>query len=330
MSSASAGPRASLLLLACDQERDVEAAARSCLAQQCEPLQIVFSDDASSDRTATILRSIAAEYDGPHRLVVRCNQSNLGIAAHYNQLIAESSGELLITAAGDDVSTPDRVARLLAAWDATEGRADLVSSHVVDIDADGVEHGVLRVDDLAAHGGIDGWCRRRPFIIGAGHAFTRRMMQRFGPLAADVPYEDQIMVFRALASGGAVTVDAPLVRYRRGGGSARPRFASTEQERAWRVRRLNSEIAEREQLMRDAGVAGCVDQVGASLERLRVRQEYLRRLYAADSAMERLRVLFMANGPSRAWRFDKWVQSSTTAARIRIARRRDAPPAKPG
>jgi len=72
------------------------------------------------------------------------------------------------------------------------------------------------------------------------------------------------------------------------------------------------------------------DEVGASLERLRVRQEYLRRLYAADSAMERLRVLFMANGPSRAWRFDKWVQSSTTAARIRIARRRDAPPAKPG
>jgi hypothetical protein len=325
MSSPAATPRASLLLLAYNQERHIEEAARSCLAQQSEPLQIVFSDDGSSDRTLAILCSLAASYGGPHRVVVRRNERNLGIAAHYNRLVDESSGELLITAAGDDVSSPDRAARLLAAWDATGQRADLISSHMIDMDAGGVEHGVVRVDDLAAHGGVEGWCRRRPFIVGAGHAFTRRMMVRFGPMAAAVAYEDQIMVFRALASGGAATVDAPLVRYRRGGESARPAFASTAEERAWRVQRLQSEIAEREQLMRDAAVAGCVGEVGNALERLRVRQDYLRRLYEADSAIERLRVLFMANGPSRAWRFDKWMQSSAAAARLRSARRLAGP-----
>ena len=322
MSLSAAAPRASLLLLAYNQERYAEAAARSCLAQASEPLEIVFSDDASSDRTHDILRSVAADYRGPHRVVVRRNENNLGITGHYNRLLEESRGELLITAAADDISHPDRAARLLAAWDATGGRADLISSHLVDVDAAGVEHGVVKVDDLAASGGVDGWLRHRPFIIGAGHAFTRRMMRSFGPLDPAIHHEDQIMVFRALASGGAVTVDAALLRYRRGGVSATPASRTAEQMRTWRLRRLRQEIAEREQLERDSVVAGCADAVIAALQPLRVRQDYLRRLYDADSTLGRLQALFMAGGPAPGWRFGKWLQVSTTGLRVRARRRR--------
>jgi GT2 family glycosyltransferase len=322
MSASAAAPRASLLLLAYNQERYAEEAARSCLAQESEPLEIVFSDDASSDRTHEILRSVAADYRGPHRVVVRRNESNLGVTGHYNRLVEESCGELLITAAGDDTSRRERAARLLAAWDATGGRADLISSHLVDVDAEGVEHGVLKVDDLAASGGVDGWLRHRPFIVGAGHAFTRRMMRSFGPLDPAIHHEDQVMVFRALASGGAITVDAALVRYRRGGVSATPASRSVAQTRAWRMRRLRQEIAEREQLERDSVVAGCAEAVTAAFEPLRVRQDYLQKLYDADSALGRLQALFMAGGPTPAWRFSKWLQASTTGLRIRAARRR--------
>lgn len=321
MSVSAAAPRASLLLLAYNQERYAEEAARSCLAQESEPLEIVFSDDASSDRTHEILRSVAADYRGPHRVVVRRNETNLGITGHYNRLVEESCGELLITAAADDTSHPDRAARLLAAWDATGGRADLISSHLVDVDAGGVEHGVLKVDDLAASGGVDGWLRQRPFIVGAGHAFTRRMMRSFGPLDPAIHHEDQVIVFRALALGGAVTVDAALVRYRRGGASATPASRSVAQTRAWRLRRLRQEIAERQQLERDSAVAGCADAVIASLQPLRVRQDYLQRLYDADTALGRMQALFMAGGPTPAWRFRKWLQASTTGLRIRAARR---------
>jgi len=317
MSALAAAPRASLLLLAYNQERFAAEAARSCLAQASEPLEIVFSDDASSDRTHEILRSVAADYRGPHRVVVRRNETNLGITGHYNRLIEASSGELLITAAGDDTAHPDRAARLLAAWDATGGRADLISSHVVDVDAEGGEHGVLKVDDLAATADVAGWLRRRPFIIGAGHAFTRRLMRAFGPLDPAMHHEDQVMVFRALASGGAVTVDAPLLRYRRGGISATPAQRSAEQMRAWRIRRLGQEIAEREQIVRDAAVAGCAEVVAAALEPLRVRQAYLRRLYDADSALGRLQALFMAGGPAPTWRLRKWLQASAGEPRVR-------------
>ena len=318
---AAAAPRASLLLLAYNQERYAEEAARSCLAQDSEPLEIVFSDDASSDHTHDILRSVAADYRGPHRVVVRRNETNLGITGHYNRLVDASCGELLITAAADDISHSDRAARLLAAWDATGGRADLISSHLVDVDAEGAEHGVLKVDDLAAHGGVDGWLRHRPFVIGAGHAFTRRMMRSFGPLDPAIHHEDQIMVFRALASGGAVTVDAALVRYRRGGVSATPTSRSVAQTRAWRIRRLRQEVAEREQLERDSVIAGCADAVIASLQPLRVRQDYLQRLYDADSVLGRLQALLKAGGPAPAWRFRKWLQASNTALHFRSTRR---------
>jgi len=310
-------PRASLLLLACNQERYVEEAARSCLGQECEPLEIVFSDDASSDRTHDILTAVAADYRGPHRVVVRRNETNLGVTGHYNRLMDASSGELLITAAGDDASQPERVARLLAAWDATGGRADLISSHVVDVDADGVEHGVLKVADLGAIADVGAWLQQRPFIIGAGHAFTRRLMRTFGPLDPAMHHEDQVMVFRALASGGAVTVDAALVRYRRGGASATPSQRSVEEMRAWRLRRLQQEIAEREQLVRDASIAGCAEVVAAALEPLRVRQAYLRRLYDAESPLGRLQALFMTGGPAPGWRFRKWLQASAGTRRVR-------------
>jgi hypothetical protein len=76
----------------------------------------------------------------------------VGIGEHYNQLVRQASGELLVTAAGDDIRTPDRVRRLVQAWDATDRRADLIASHLTDLDHQGNQHGTLRVDDLSQPG----------------------------------------------------------------------------------------------------------------------------------------------------------------------------------
>jgi glycosyltransferase involved in cell wall biosynthesis len=308
--------RASILLLAYHQEDTAGAALRSCLAQRGEALDIVASDDASTDDTYRVLAEEAARYRGPHRVTVRRNDATLGIAGHYNDLLARTSSELLITAAGDDISEPDRVARLLQAWDSGGQRADLIASHVTDMSRDGTTRGVLRVDDLASYRRIGDWIRRRPHVIGAGHAFTHRMMRRFGPLDPMIQYEDQIMVFRAIASGGAVTVDAPLVRYRRGGQSARRRFKTAAELMAWRQRRLSQEIAEREQLIHDARVAGCEGDVAEALEGLRLRQLYMQRLDAAGTANERWAALREARQVPAAWRIRKWIQANFPTLRV--------------
>ena len=160
--SRTVSPRVAILLFTYNQAETAGEALRSCLAQTGEPVEIVASDDASSDETYAILQREAAAYVGPHRVRVQRNAATLGIPGHYNRLVDQTTSELLVTAAGDDISAPDRVARLLQAWDSTGRKADLVSSHVTDLAADGTVHGVLQVDDLGSLRRIDDWSGAAP------------------------------------------------------------------------------------------------------------------------------------------------------------------------
>ena len=298
-------PRVSVLLLAYNQAAHVRRAVLSCLAQDCEPLEVILSDDASSDRTFELMQELAAGYRGPHRVTARRNAGNVGIGEHYNQLVAASSGALLVTAAGDDISTPDRVRRLIEAWEATGCRADLIASHVIDLDDDDQLHAVMRVDDLSAYRGAADWARKRPYIIGAGHAFTRRMMERFGPIAPGVFYEDQVMVFRAIVSGGAVTVDAPLVHYRRGGTSRKPPFESQEHMKQWTLRQLGRELAEMHQLLADAQLANRLPEVREHIESRHVPARYQQLLQLSLTSAERWAAFRDASTLPYWWRLRK-------------------------
>lgn len=300
-----ASPRVSVLLLAYQQARFVPASAAAVLAQQGGPYEIVFSDDASTDGTYEALCRAADTYRGPHRVVVRRNARNLGIGGHYNALVEAAGGELLFTAAADDVSLPDRVATTVAAWEAHGRRPDLVAGHLLDLDQDDRVHGEIRVDDLAAWHGPDDWTRRRPYIVGAAHAFTRRLFERFGPLHDGLAYEDQILVFRALASGGAITVDRPLVHYRRGGTSSKPRFDDAAQMRAWTQRRVARQQVELDNLLADARVAGCEALVAAHLDDDRRRVRYQLDLLAAPDAAARWALARGASGLPLGWRLRK-------------------------
>lgn len=297
--------RVSIIFLAYNQEATVRRAVESCLAQDCEPLEIVLSDDASTDSTFALLQEMAAAYRGPHRVWARRNAVNVGIGEHYNQLVNVSAGQLLVTAAGDDISEPHRVRRLIDAWEANACRADLIASHVIDLDHDDHLHQVMRVDDLSVYRSAQEWARKRPYIIGAGHAFTRRMMDRFGPLSAQVFYEDQVMVFRAIVGGGALTVDEALVQYRRGGTSRKPVFESTAHMRRWTARQRGRELAEMQQLIEDARVAGCEPVVRDHVGRPLAQATYLYKLNAASSSAERRAAYDEAHILPRGWRIRK-------------------------
>ena len=299
-------PRISMILLACNQQATARAAAESCLAQQCEPLEIVLSDDASSDSTYAQLQAAAQAYRGPHRVRARRNERNLGIGAHYNQLLLETQGELLVTAAGDDMSTPQRVAQLAAAWDATGARADLISSHYIDMAPDGTLGAHIVTDDLGQLT-LAGWCARRPFTVGATHAFTRRLMTHFGPFIDGVWHEDPIMALRAITTGGAVTVPQALVHYRRGGSSRWPRTQRGAELVRWvrtQNRRVLAEIAQHTQ---DATLAGCRDEVVAALGPTLARETYLAAMLDAPDAPTRWQACMAAPGLPLGWRLRKFL-----------------------
>lgn len=302
-------PRISLVLLAFNQEATVRAAAESCLAQFGEPLEIVLSDDASSDGTFAQLQAAVSAYRGPHVVRAWRNPFNLGIGAHYNALIAQTSGALIVTAAGDDVSVPHRVARLAQAWDATQQRADLIASHFTEMAADGTLGRVVQTDDLGALT-LEAWARKTPYTVGATHAFTRRVMERFGAFIDDVWYEDRIMVLRALTSGGALTVKEPLVHYRIGGTSKQPSTHTGEQLLDWTRRQNRRVLAEVHQLTQDARLAGCAAPVEASLARTLARENYLHAMLNAASTGQRWQSALATRGLPLGWRVRKFLTFS--------------------
>jgi glycosyltransferase involved in cell wall biosynthesis len=284
----------------------VRAAAESCLAQRGEPLEIVLSDDGSSDGTFAILQSMAAAYRGPHQVRARRNAVNLGIGAHYNTLIEETSGELLVTAAGDDVSMPERVQKLTQAWDASGQRADLVASDFITMAPDGALRQRMATDDLSALT-LESWLRRMPFTVGATHAFTRRSMQRFGPFIDGVCYEDRIMVLRALLGGGALTVSEPLVHYR-AGGSSNPARIYTAEQALHRHRRYNRlRLAEVRQFMQDARGAGCGSLIESAFAKTLVEETYRRDMLDCAGTAARWRLLLGARDVRIGWRLRKFL-----------------------
>lgn len=262
-------PSVTIILFAFNQESFVREAALSCLHQDYQgPLEIIFSDDCSVDKTFEILQQLASEYVGPHKVIARCNSENLGIGAHYNVAIAVASGELIFTAAGDDISHSQRVSIMVDAWISADKRPDLLTSDLRRMTYNGVPLDMISVADLSKWVSPEQWIRKRPYVVGAAHAFTRKLHSSFGDFSQDVVYEDQVMAFRATLAGGGIKIDKPLVMYREHGVSqSRGNIFSAEGYIKWAVSRFSRQYAQYHQIYNDLIRAGRPDLWRGKLRR---------------------------------------------------------------
>src|SRR5512147_185345 len=96
-------------------ENFLEAAVRSVLSQSLDDLQLVISDNASTDRTAEICRDYAA---ADPRVVYLRNETNLGAAPNYNRTFHESTGRYFKWLAHDDQMGPQYLERTVGALEA--------------------------------------------------------------------------------------------------------------------------------------------------------------------------------------------------------------------
>jgi len=93
------------LILTYNQERTIEAAMRSAIAQSDHlDVEIVVSDDASPDSTFETAQALAARSPAA-RIEVRRNPANLGTMRHYRHVISTITTPFLAILEGDDVWT---------------------------------------------------------------------------------------------------------------------------------------------------------------------------------------------------------------------------------
>ncbi|MBT3873051.1 MAG: glycosyltransferase, partial [Flavobacteriaceae bacterium] len=130
-------PLVSFILLAYNQENLITEAVESLLSQTYSPLEIILSDDCSSDSTFTIMKSLKDSYKGPHKIKLNRNKTNLGISAHINKLVALTHGDLIFCAAGDDISLPKRCSEVVSFWLDHNKQPDLIATDAYDMTFNG-------------------------------------------------------------------------------------------------------------------------------------------------------------------------------------------------
>lgn len=118
-------------------ERYLGQAIESALAQSYERLEVVVSDNASTDATPTICRDYVRR---DPRVRYSRLRTNVGPIANFNRVFRLARGPYFKWLAADDVCGPELVARCLAVLEAEPG-VGLCSTRFVEIDERGAPLG---------------------------------------------------------------------------------------------------------------------------------------------------------------------------------------------
>ena len=211
--------KASIIFLTYNQEKYVEEALRSALAQDYPNLEIIIADDGSTDQTLAIIGSVLAAH--PRRQVARIlsPEPNMGLVKNWNRATQAASGDFFVAMAGDDVSAAGRTAAMAEIF-AQDVSVMAVFTQVSVIDAAGAVIHQAREKRAPKYtcfrrtesrNALDFWSGAP--VLGACGAYHRQLWDEFGPIL-HAHSEDDPYVYRALLLGAVVYTPQNLVSWR--------------------------------------------------------------------------------------------------------------------
>ena len=109
-------PDVSIVIAAFNAAQTIDRAITSALAQQGVSLEVVVSDDRSTDTTLAVVRAIADP-----RIRIVALPENRGPGAARNAAIDAARGRWIAVLDADDTLLPERLARMIAKAEAAEG-----------------------------------------------------------------------------------------------------------------------------------------------------------------------------------------------------------------
>jgi glycosyltransferase involved in cell wall biosynthesis len=111
-------PRITVGLPVYNGERYLEGALRALQSQTIDGLEVVVSDNASTDSSFDLARDVVA---GDPRFRLLASKSNCGIARNFNRTLAAARAPFFMWHAADDQAEPDHLARCVDALAADHG-----------------------------------------------------------------------------------------------------------------------------------------------------------------------------------------------------------------
>ncbi|NKI19135.1 glycosyltransferase [Spongiibacter sp. KMU-166] len=304
--------KVTLLMVTYNQEDYIEEAISAVLCQDYPSVEVIISDDCSTDGTYLRAKSMVEAYQGPFEITLRCNDKNLGLIEHVNVAMRLGSGELVVLAAGDDISFSSRVSRLVEAYLAND-RPMLLCSKAKTIDQNGNVLGGEAPDvEIQSVPSVEKALFSTSIYLGASGAWSRELISTFGSINYRGTYEDLVMGFRAALCRSAVYVDEALLYYRVNVGiSSQASMLNGADKIAQRIARLEFErdtFSQRRDDLRKHrdrvgfGVAKLIAKIEKRCARLNVRVNFYRKpgLLVLDFFR---RPMALVSGVSAEWKF---------------------------
>lgn len=209
-------PLASLIVCFYNQVDFVEDAVHGVLSQTYDNLEIILSDDCSTDGTYDKILQLTADYKGPHQVVINKNPHNIGLVPHVNKVFSElSHGRYIFVQGGDDISLPNRVSDGMKYF-LQDNSVFALTCAMIYIDRNGKETGRMNlIEDIVTTIHDKDYLSSSSFMCGFGMLASRRELWNvFGPLNSNCQTEDSCMRFRSLLLGKVVASSKFGVKYR--------------------------------------------------------------------------------------------------------------------
>jgi glycosyltransferase involved in cell wall biosynthesis len=204
-------PLVSVVLCTYNGAAFLPAQIESILSQSYAPLELIISDDASTDATPSILR----QYEKHPAIRVFYQEKNIGLTANFSFAARQARGELIAFSDQDDIWMKNKIGILVEAI----GTSPLVYSDSLLVDDSGESLHKKLSDLKKMYTGDDS----RGFVLydcvwGHGMLITKQLLRRSMPMPAGV-HHDVWITFQALLNGGITYHDEVLTYYRQHGSS---------------------------------------------------------------------------------------------------------------
>ena len=243
-------------VFAYNQEKYICEAVRGAFSQTYEPLEIIISDDCSTDKTFEIIQQMVANYYGPHEIVINKNEINLGISPHVRKIHEISRGRFIVHAAGDDISMPNRTSVLKEAFEAHGSNVFMVISNADKTSLKGEDFGLLSNEkEKIVVGGGSVFRSGIPGKFGCTAAVDKKIVEAFPPPSPMIATEDDVLLRRALILGKVIYIPDVLVKYRIGDGVSHRKTSSRVNAERY-VKNIDDQLLRLQQLVQDANSIG--------------------------------------------------------------------------
>jgi glycosyltransferase involved in cell wall biosynthesis len=208
--------KVSFCLFTYNQEEYVQEAFESVLKQEYSPLEIIISDDCSTDSTCQIIEGVIERYKGPNKIIFNRNEKNMGVSAHFSKVCELATGDYFILLACDDVSKENHI-QTAVSYINKYSDVFMVDFNGRIINGEGEDRGIYQdlkfkekkftLNDYLNLNSIS--------TFAPGRIMSRELMSNFGPISKNCPTEDSVLVLRTLMLGSLLRVNEDLILYRR-------------------------------------------------------------------------------------------------------------------